>query len=40
MSGHSRPKDGGASARLCAGHRRLNGVSASKTWMAGTRPGH
>jgi hypothetical protein len=38
MPGHSRPKDGVASARLCPGHPRLSGISARKTWMAGTSP--
>jgi len=38
MAGHSRPKDGVASARLCPGHPRLC-RRESKTWMPGTRPG-
>src|SRR6266849_11036093 len=33
--GHSRPKDGVASARLCPGHPRLPYLSAAKTWMPG-----
>src|SRR5882724_11025521 len=33
--GHSRPKDGVASARLCPGHPRLPDLSAAKTWMPG-----
>jgi hypothetical protein len=38
MAGHSRPKDGVASARLCpAIHVFLSG--RTKTWMPGTRPG-
>ena len=36
MAGHSRPKDGVASARLCPGHPRLSGCEAVKTWMPGT----
>jgi len=40
MPGHSRPKDGVASARLCAGHPRLCCIWARKAWMAGTKPGH
>jgi hypothetical protein len=39
MAGHSRPKDGVASARLCPGHLRLCRVNGAKTWMPGTRPG-
>jgi hypothetical protein len=39
MAGHSRPKDGVASARLCPGHPRLSFSIAAKTWMPGTRPG-
>ena len=35
MPGHSRPKDGVASARLCAGHPRP-GLAYVKTWVAGT----
>jgi hypothetical protein len=37
MAGHSRPKDGVASARLCPGHLRL--CCGGKTWMPGTSPG-
>src|SRR5712664_3015800 len=36
MAGHSRPKDGVASARLCPGHPRLYCRDAVKTWMPGT----
>jgi len=36
MPGHSRLKDGVASARLCPGIHVLR--SAPKTWMAGTSP--
>src|SRR5712664_956133 len=39
MAGHSRPKDGVASARLCPGHPRLSCLSEVKTWMPGTSPG-
>src|SRR5882672_4624239 len=39
MAGHSRPKDGVASARLCPGHPRLSCCKTVKTWMPGTRPG-
>src|SRR5216683_6494577 len=39
MAGHSRPKDGVASARLCPGHPRLHSYPRRKTWMPGTRPG-
>ena len=35
MAGHSRLKDGVASARLCPGHPRLASYDA-KTWMPGT----
>jgi len=38
MPGHSRLKNGVASARLCAGHPRLEVLARSKTWMAGTSP--
>jgi hypothetical protein len=38
MAGHSRPKDGVASARLCPGHPRLC-FQERETWMPGTRPG-
>jgi hypothetical protein len=38
MPGHSRPKDGVASARLCPGHPRLLALAARKTWIAGTSP--
>jgi hypothetical protein len=38
IAGHSRPKDGVASARLCPGHPRLNSTATRKTWMAGTSP--
>jgi len=37
MAGHSRSKNGVASARLCPGHPRLD--LWAKTWMPGTRPG-
>jgi hypothetical protein len=40
MPGHSRPKDGVASASLCPGHPHLNSAAARKTWVAGTKPGH
>jgi hypothetical protein len=33
MPGHSRQKDGVASARLCPG---IHVLTAAKTWMAGT----
>src|SRR5262245_25926073 len=36
MAGHSRPKDGVASARLCPGHPRLSCFCEAKTWMPGT----
>src|SRR5580693_9473101 len=39
MAGHSRSKNGVASARLCPGHPRLASRRESKTWMPGTRPG-
>src|ERR1700722_20811748 len=39
MAGHSRPKDGVASARLCPGHPRLCPPLERKTWMPGTSPG-
>src|SRR6266849_5528522 len=39
MAGHSRPKDGVASARLCPGHPRLSCCNDVKTWMPGTSPG-
>src|SRR3981189_417340 len=35
MAGHSRPKDGVASARLCPGHPRLSCGFGLKTWMPG-----
>src|SRR5437870_5446428 len=39
MSGHRRPKDGVASARLCPGHPRLPLLrQENRTWMAGTSP--
>jgi hypothetical protein len=38
MAGHSRPKNGVASARLCPGHPRLDPQSKQKTWIPGTRP--
>jgi hypothetical protein len=38
ITGHSRPKDGVASAHLCPGDPRLYGNSASKTSMAGSSP--
>src|SRR5882757_4538811 len=38
MPGHSRSKDGVASARLCPGHPRLF-LHEARTWMPGTRPG-
>ena len=37
MAGHSRPKDGVASARLCPGHLRLD--AQRKTWMPATSAG-
>jgi len=43
MPGHSRPKDGVASASLWPGHPRLRRQARSKTWMAGSslvKPGH
>src|SRR6266568_5757033 len=44
MAGHSRPKDGVASARLCPAIHVLSGISVDKkTWMPGTsqdKPGH
>ena len=39
MAGHSRPKDGVASARLCPGHPRLFDLGSAKTWIPGTSPG-
>ena len=40
MAGHSRLKDGVASAPLCPGHPRpLSRNEASQTWMARTSPG-
>jgi hypothetical protein len=39
MAGHSRPKDGVASARLRPGHPRLSCLSEARTWMPGTSPG-
>src|SRR5258708_16313359 len=39
MAGHSRPKDGVASARLCPGHPRLPCCYTVRTWMPGTSPG-
>src|ERR1700682_1647750 len=39
MAGHSRPKDGVASASLCPGHPRLFCCGTVKTWMPGTSPG-
>jgi hypothetical protein len=39
MAGHSRPKDGVASARLRPGHPRLSRCWPVKTWMPGTSPG-
>jgi hypothetical protein len=39
MAGHSRPKDGVASARLCPAIHVLRAVIQKKTWMPGTRPG-
>ena len=38
MAGHSRPKDGVASARLCPAIHALS-CATVKTWMPGTRPG-
>jgi branched-chain amino acid transport system substrate-binding protein len=38
MPGHSRPKDGVASARLCAGHPRLARARAHKFTVVGGRP--
>jgi hypothetical protein len=35
MAGHSRPKDGVASARLCPGHPRFETMATRKTWMPG-----
>jgi hypothetical protein len=39
MAGHSRPKDGVASACLCPGHPRLSYSGDVKSWMPGTSPG-
>ena len=39
MAGHSRPKDGVASARLCPAIHVFLYCHAPKTWMPGTRPG-
>src|SRR5665213_2981419 len=39
MAGHSHPKDGVASARLCPGHPRLLMWRDSKTWMPATSAG-
>jgi hypothetical protein len=39
MAGHSRPKDGVASARLCPAIHVFARQGARKTWMPGTRPG-
>src|SRR5260221_13226645 len=39
MAGHSRLKDGVASARLCPGHLRLLAVELLGTWMPGIKPG-
>jgi len=39
MAGHSRLKDGVASARLCPGHPRLSCGDTVRTWMPGTSPG-
>jgi len=39
MAGHSRSKNGVASARLCPGHPRLCHRSLVKTWMPGSSPG-
>src|SRR5216684_6907163 len=39
MAGHSRPKDGVASARLCPAIHVLLIFGAVKTWMPGTSPG-
>jgi len=38
MAGHSRPKDGVASARLCPAIDVFNSTE-DKAWMPGTRPG-
>jgi hypothetical protein len=40
MAGHSRPKDGVASARLCPGHPRLFLLKFSKDVDARDKPGH
>jgi hypothetical protein len=37
MAGHSRPKDGFASARLCPGHPRLGCTKDVDAW---DKPGH
>ena len=39
MAGHSRSKNGVASARLCPGHPRLPCVVETKTWMPATSAG-
>src|SRR5882724_2602019 len=36
MAGHSRPKDGVASARLCPGHPRSSCCQIERAWMPGT----
>jgi hypothetical protein len=38
MAGHSRPKDGVASARLCPAIHVLFAEEESKTWITGTSP--
>ena len=38
MAGHSRPKDGVASARLCPAIHVFARCMAVKTWMPGTSP--
>jgi hypothetical protein len=39
MAGHSRPKDGVASARLCPAIHVFLAAAPVKTWMPGTSPG-
>jgi len=39
MAGHSRPKDGVASLRLCPGHPRFLSRRQAKTWMPATSAG-
>jgi hypothetical protein len=40
MAGHSRPKDGVASARLCPAIHVFACCNLVKTWMPGDKPGH